>query len=535
MISARSSHPVLSCADAHRYEREVLHDEAATWSAMCRAGCGIARAVVEDYRELRAIPERMRILALIGKGHNGGDALIACAQLLADFPRARVELVLTAPSAELKPLTARACQQLEGRVLTHRFEDGTAGEAAELLARLTVTGRFHLCIDGLLGMSFQPPLRAAMASLIEAVNGCPAIDLRAAVDLPSGASDAGSGPLFTADFSYATGIAKQPLFAGIADCGRVRYVDLGFFEGPAEAPASPQRLLTTRVLEPLIRLRPAGAEKRSFGHLFVVGGSAYMPGALLMAVQAAVRSGVGLVTAFAPESVAASLSAQVPEAMWIPWPESSQGTLSPRALPLLTDRMESATALLLGPGLGKDRNTELLAQEIVGTVGCPLLLDADSLRTRVVEVINRRKPGFGEVVITPHMGEFMRVAKLREPDFRLEKLREFCGMYRVITLLKGPNTRICDGETVWYHTHGGPVLSRGGSGDLLAGLIGGMMAQTPDRVLGAVSRGALLHGMAAEQLARKRGQVAVCTTQLLEFLPEVLRSLDTEALMPERG
>lgn len=186
-----------------------------------------------------------------------------------------------------------------------------------------------------------------------------------------------------------------------------------------------------------------------------------------MAVQAAVRSGAGLVTAFAPASVASALAAQVPEAMWIPWPETANGTLSPHAMPLLLDRINRASAVLVGPGMGKDRNTEMVTQEIVKLVELPIILDADALLVRVMEVAQKRKPHFGRIVLTPHIGEFMRIAKLTEADYSIELLLEFSRSYHVFTVLKGANTRICDGKSVIYNTQGGPVLSRGGSGDLL--------------------------------------------------------------------
>lgn len=530
MLSEPDAHPVLTCEAAKVLESQVLKDEAAEWSAMRRAGQGIARAMVLDYKEIREVPDRLRLLGLVGKGHNGGDALIACGQLLADFPRAKADLILTTGRDSLKPLAARALEQLEGRVTLHCFGESGVAEASAWLNAMAGDKGWHFCIDGLLGMDCKPPLRPPLDALIEAVNQLENIDLRAAVDLPSGAGDDWCDRVFKADFSYAAGIAKQPLFEGIADCGRVRYVDLGFFHAPvAEPPNNTENILLSSLLEPLRRLRPAYVDKRRFGHLFVVGGSAYMPGALLMAVQAAVRSGVGLVTAFAPASVAASLSAQVPEAMWIPWPESNNGTLSPRAMPLLMDRVKNASALLFGPGMGKDRNTELLAQDIVGRVECPLIFDADGLRSRVVEVAQRRKPHFGKVVMTPHMGEFMRVAKITQPDYSSETLLEFSKLYRVITVLKGANTRICDGKKVWYNTHGGPVLSRGGSGDILSGLIGGMVAQNSSEEIVAVARGLMLHGLAAQYLARDKGQVMVRTTQLLDYLPEVLRGLRVES------
>ncbi|MFT5836552.1 MAG: hydroxyethylthiazole kinase-like uncharacterized protein yjeF [Candidatus Azotimanducaceae bacterium] len=521
------AHPVLTCQQARELEAAILVDESAEWSAMKLAGKGVAHLIIEDYHELRCPPSHLRILALIGKGNNGGDALIACGQLLADFPRAKVDLILTTPVGEFRPLAAKALQQLEGRVQVHPISN-TSG-AATITQMLTEAGGregFHICIDGLLGMSFAPPLREPMTALIQAINAFEAIDLRASIDLPSGKGDnVENGLSFRADFSYATGIAKKPLFAGIADCGRVRYVDLGFFDTPtAGALNSQESILTDSVLDPIRRLRSAAVDKREFGHLFIVGGSAYMPGALLMSVQAAVRSGVGLVTACAPASVVGALAAQVPEAIWIPWPETPNGTLDPRAMRLLLDRIGKASAVLVGPGMGKDRNTEMVTQEIVKLVELPVLLDADALRVRVMEVVKKRRAHFGRVVLTPHMGEFMHFAKLVEPNYTIEALLDFSSTYRVVTVLKGPNTRICDGESIIYNTQGGPVLSRGGSGDILSGLIGGMIAQNNVCVPTAVARGVMLHGLAAQGLARDKGQVAVHTTQLLDYLPNVLRA-----------
>jgi NAD(P)H-hydrate epimerase len=525
------AHPILSCEQARDYESKLIADEAAAWAAMQNAGKGIARCLMRDYLELRPIPDHLRILALVGKGNNAGDALIACGELLAHYPRARVDVILAGAPDDLKPLAARAFKELEGRVKRHCFEAESKEEAHEFLDSISVEKGFHICLDGLLGMNFKPPLRSPVDRLIEAVNDYASIDLRAAVDLPSGAGDETAELKFATDFSYATGIAKKPLFQGIAECGRIRYLDLGFFDG-AEAKTlegEPEWVLTPRALKPLNKLRPAQVDKRAFGHIFILGGSAYMPGALLMSVQAAVRSGVGLVTAFAPASVAASLSAQVPEAMWVPWPETSNGTLSPRAMPLLLDRIGQASALLVGPGMGSDRNTEMLALEAATKVELPVVFDGDGLRSRVVEVAQRRKSSYGKIVVTPHMGEFMRIAKIPEPDYSSQTLLGFSKTYHVVTLLKGANTRICDGNSIFYNTAGGPVLSRGGSGDLLAGLVAGMIAQNNSDVVTAAARGVMLHGLAAQRLARARGQMMVHTTQLLDYLPDVVRSLDVNA------
>ncbi len=492
---------------------------------MKTAGQGIARMLMEDYPELRPVPKHLKVLGLIGKGNNGGDALVACGQLLADFPRAQVDLILVESVNGLRPLAAKALSQLEGRIRTHTVDSQTSlGSMAGLLEAIGGREGFHLCIDGLLGTALKPPLRDPIESLIQAINAYDRVDLRAAVDLPSGWGDAGGAIAFRADFTYATGIVKRPLFRAGAHCGRIRYVDLGFFKGDLPLPPdSKEHILLPSLLDPLRRLRPAVSEKRSFGHLFIVGGSTRMPGALLMSVKAAVQSGVGLVTAFAPASLVSVFAAQVPEAMWVAWPETASGTLNPRGMALLQEQIGRADAVLAGPGFGRDRNTEMLTQEIVRQVECPVILDADALRARVMEAAQKRKPQFGPLIVTPHMGEFKRMAKLLEVSDLDAVVLDFANFNKLSIVLKGPNTRICDGARTIYSTRGGPVLARGGSGDLLAGIIGGMIAQAQSGDLEVIARGVALHGVAGELLARARGQVMVRTTELLDYLSEALR------------
>lgn len=514
--------PVLSISEAREMERSCLVDEVAEWSAMEAAGVGIAQGVLRDYQELRALPDAPRVLVLVGKGHNGGDALLAASEIMAQHPRSKVVCLLAENPEDMKPLALRALKSVEGRVKVEAVGASGSKEWHERFDRLTDGEGFDICLDGLVGLSFKPPLDAKLSSLIQALAKYQAIALRAAVDLPSGIGAGPDSPAFIADFTYATGSVKQAHMDSGWQCGRVRWIDLGFFKGN-ETYASNDYFLKDCILNPLRRFRPAMVDKRTFGHLFIVGGSSNMPGALLMGVQAAVRSGVGRVTAFAPQSMAASLAAQVPEAMWIPWPESENGTLSPRALPLLMERLGSATALVVGPGMGRDRNTEQVTQEIVSQAQLPIICDADSLSPRMLELLPKRKAAWGPVMLTPHMGEFMMLAKVNKPVISNEFLKEFCQSNHVKMVLKSPQTRISDGQSVYYNTYGGAVLSRGGSGDLLAGLVGGNIAQNSEDYLESVGRAVVLHGRAAEALARVCGQVAVRTTDVLDYLSPVLR------------
>jgi NAD(P)H-hydrate epimerase len=318
------------------------------------------------------------------------------------------------------------------------------------------------------------------------------VDFRASVDLPSAG-------LFRADFTYAIGIVKTPAL-DVATAGRVRYLDIGFFWG--DEPGD-ERVLTTAVLAPLTALRPPQSDKRTYGHVFVVAGSRNFPGAALMTVLAALRSGAGLVTAFVPESLLPAFAARAPEAMWVGWPETPDGNLALEGRHLLAAKLERATALVIGPGLGREKETLTLAADLVKASPVPLVLDADALQPEIVAA------GRAFRVLTPHAGEWARIADANLPNATLVR--------------KGPVTRIESGAVAYRSFFGGPVLARGGSGDLLAGLIGGLLAQMPVDPLLAAARGVVWHGLAADALARAHGPAAVHTTQVLDFLPAVLR------------
>ena len=497
------AHPILSCDEARALEAKIFGgDELKEWTAMQRAGRAVAAAVLRDFEEIGGFPAEGKILVLAGKGHNGGDALIAAQALLEKFPRASAEVIFVFGERTLRPLAARAWREL-----AHAMRERVRGSAGILPAARENAGGtpalpFALSLDGIFGFQFHPPAEPRVVALIEKINALP-VRLRAAVDLPS-------ADLFRADFTYATGCVKTPL-VGSLRAGRVRYLDLGFFEGDG-FPGTDGRVLTAKVLAPLAALREPFSDKRTFGHVFLVGGSRCYPGAILMSTLAALRSGAGLVTACVPESLVPAFAARVPEAMWIGWPETPGGGLALEGEHLLRARWERASAVVIGPGLGRETETLALVEGIARTSPVPLVIDADALQPAVV------RAGSAARILTPHAGEYKRIAQGAD----LPKVGSRC---HVTTVLKGPRTLVLNEAGVFSSFFGGPVLARGGSGDLLAGLIGGLLAQTPDEPLLAAARGVVWHGLAADALARAHGQVAVQTTQLLDFLPAVLREL----------
>jgi ADP-dependent NAD(P)H-hydrate dehydratase / NAD(P)H-hydrate epimerase len=503
-VSSLPSHPILTCVEAKAWEAGLLKDETAVWTAMQRAGAAIAAAIEEDFKEIGGLPDDARILVLMGKGHNGGDAVIAATMLLKHRPRARVTVHPAFSAGAPRPLTRRALQEFV--LAAGNREEPFDWKSAQ-------ANSYDLCLDGIFGMQFRPPLEEPTAKLLAWVNTHPRIRLRAAVDLPSGLGDENAGTVFRADFTYATGIVKAPVVAesNAVYTGRLRYLDLGFFK--ESQPASSLRVLEASLLAPLAQLRRAQTDKRTYGHLFIVGGSRNYPGAVLMSVQAALRSGVGLLTAFVPASLVPEYAAKFPEAMWVGWPETATGGLAAAGLKLLLDKLPRATALAIGPGLGAEAETLAAVEAVVRNTNIPLLLDADALRPEVIAAARGRR-----FICTPHGGEWKRIAGALALD------------ENTVLVRKGSPTRIRAGGTVYHSFFGGPVLARGGSGDLLTGLTGGLLAQAPDDLLLAAGRGVVWHGLAADLLARDKGQVAVQTTQLLDYLQPALLHAAHESL-----
>ena len=459
---------------------------------MSQAGSALGRRLSRDLAiACGARLEAPRALVLVGKGHNGGDAMLAAAELLRINPAWRIEVGFVYGQNRLRPLAATAWRTLFTL-------GGTAQVTAVQLAH--VQGDYTVILDGVFGFQYRPPLPEAADRWIQATRRVGA-KLKAAVDLPTG-WDAPSG--FEADVTYATGILKSPLL-DLPAAGRLRYLDLDFSMGDHE---STQRVLTLAVLDPLRKLRPFRSDKRNYGHLAVVGGSRSYPGAVAMSVAAALQSGVGLVTAFVPESLAPALAAQWPEAMWVGCPETPDGNIAMESGVLIRTKQTRATAMVIGPGLGREPETMALVGDLLRESLVPLVLDADALQPELVEL------GRAPRVLTPHQGEFDRI---------MAEQSEGSWPVGAVTVLKGPITRIHDSGTTYHGIDGGPVLARGGSGDILAGLIGGRLAAVPTEPLLAAAQGVVWHGIAADRVARNYGEFAVRTTAVLDELNGALR------------
>ncbi|MGA8531030.1 MAG: NAD(P)H-hydrate dehydratase [Acidobacteriaceae bacterium] len=478
---------------------------------MRSAGAAVARFVLREY------PDRRRIAVLCGKGNNGGDGFVAAHELANGGCDVRV-LLLGRP-ADLKG-DAKAAFGAMGLVPVLAPDDAALG-AAEVQTLLTSADLF---IDAVVGTGFTPPLRGIAATLRDRVNALatPVV----AVDLPSGwdadsreievkgAFRASSVVTFTAPklahvSGNLTGSATGPIV--VAPIGSP---DKAIVSSTGLTWAGSSKTMTEQP-------RTADSNKGLYGHVLLVAGGRGKSGAPAMASLAALRAGAGLVTAAVPESILPSVAAITPELMTFPLREGSRGevdvsNLQPNVLKALTER---ATVIAMGPGLGPEPEAFVLG--LIQKTQLPLVLDADALNilAKHPEKIDGRKR---TMILTPHPGEMGRLAGIstKEVQARREPLaREFATKHHVTLVLKGWRTLIAhpDGR-IAINTTGNPGMAKGGSGDILTGIVAAILAQFPDHPDQAVEAAVYLHGLAADFALREQDEHTLLATDTVGHL-----------------
>jgi NAD(P)H-hydrate epimerase len=489
--------PVLCCAEAAAAEPAfIAGDTALSWKLMNLAARGVAD---EALALLGRKPKR--ILVLAGKGNNGADAFLAALHC----SRRGTEII--AVFAEGGPARAQA-----QRAWSTRKPGVRIGVVAAANLRLLAAHEFCLIFDGILGQGFHAPLSTELRAFLrasEALRG-----LRIAVDLPSGLGDDATGPAFRADLTVSIGCLKRPLLAPKSAhfVGRLRVIDIGLPLGETE-----EACVTTTSLSPLCRPRRASSDKRHQGRLLIVGGSDRMPGAVLMNTAAALRAGAALVTTCLPKSIRAKAAVAYPEAMWRGLSTERDGRITAGSLKEIRALLADKDTLLIGSGMG-EKSAKLIG-DLAARCSAAIVLDADALRPAVINASKRTKVR----VLLPHAGEFKR---LSGRNASVPAARAYARKTKTIVVLKGPLTCVTDGLRVIHIPFGGPVLARGGSGDLLAGIVASVLSRRHELGItpfDAVVLATTWHARAADWLRETQGEEAVRTTDLLAGLSPVLR------------
>ncbi|PYX46829.1 MAG: bifunctional ADP-dependent NAD(P)H-hydrate dehydratase/NAD(P)H-hydrate epimerase [Acidobacteria bacterium] len=484
---------------------------------MENAGAAVAEHVLEHYGATG------KIVVFCGKGNNGGDGFVA-ARLLHEKGKS-VQVILLADPAELRGDAAAMFAKLPAPAITvHSSEELNTDRV-----RLSLPADLYM--DAILGTGFKPPVSGFYADAIAILNASqvPVV----AVDIPSGA-DADAmfsqrapqhGVIARAD-SIITFTAARPahVFSELTE-GSTYVAEIG---SPKEAiiSALARSVITTHDFAPLIGPRPANSNKGNYGHVLVVGGSLGKVGSVAMAGVSALRTGAGLATVATAKSALATVAGFYPELMTEPLPETREGTIAASASGKLDALMKGKSVLAIGPGISRYAETSELVRELVSTSAGPTVLDADGLNA--FEDHTDELSGKGRVlVITPHPGEMARLAGCSTADVQKDRLgvaRRFAREHELIVVLKGHRTLVVEpsGEA-WVNTTGNPGMSTGGTGDILTGMVAGMLAQHPKDALLAVCAAVHLHGLAADVMLESVGEHSMVATDLLRGLPEAFR------------
>lgn len=454
---------------------------------------------------LREFPELVppdRVSVICGKGNNGGDGLVV-ARLLETLGY-EVHVMLLAAPGDLSPDARANLERLPAEVSREAPPPAAWPERV-----LDLAVESALVIDAVFGTGITPPVRDAHAALFAALNagGAPVLSL----DIPSGVSgdDGAVDPVAVrADATITVGLPKLGLLLppGRDHVGRLSVVDIGFEDAVCEAHTDDLHWLTPADSADLLPPRPSTVHKYGAGTVAVLAGSRRFGGAALLAAQGALRSGAGLVTVALPEPHASAALAFVPEALIRGLPVGAGGGLAPDAADLAA-LVERQTALAVGPGLGDDPAMDAWLLDWLPAVDRPLVVDADGLSAFARA---GRAPTFAhdQVVLTPHAGELARLAGVdadRLAAERLERVPVLARTWNVVLVAKGSPTLIAapDGTLVLNST-GHDALAHGGTGDVLTGLIGGLLAQGLD-AFDAALLGCRLHGRAGEIVAEAAG------------------------------
>jgi NAD(P)H-hydrate epimerase len=450
------------------------------------------------------------VLLLAGKGNNGGDAIVAAHHLAA--AGCPTTLVLLCSASDLTGDPLAHFQRLAGvHVIQHPSPKQLAAIAADL--------RPAVIVDGLLGTGLTGDVRAPYSDAIEFINQQTGATILA-IDIPSGLDgDTGQphGMAVRADATITMGLPKIGLLqpAALEYVGRIEVANIGFPEALMEQIPSEVELLTREDVAPLLPARPRAGHKGTFGHLLIVAGSEGYTGAPVLAAHAAVRSGVGLVTLAVPRDI---------------YPIVASACL-PEVMPLPLDRLDlrsSYDAAAVGPGLGQGNEVRAFLTDFLMRFSHPTVLDADALNVMAASSGMWHKVR-SPLVLTPHPGEMGRLINRSADEVqaqRWETARQFARDRQVTLALKGAGTVIAPPTgKIWINLTGNSGMAKGGMGDALTGLIGGLLAQGLSP-LDATRAGVFVHGAAGDLAVKDCNERAMSATDLIGRIGSVFADLD---------
>ncbi|MBI4950091.1 MAG: NAD(P)H-hydrate dehydratase [Deltaproteobacteria bacterium] len=491
---------------------------------MENAGQGVADAVL---RALAAFTSK-RVSVLVGRGNNGGDGFVAARKL----KNAGVEATVFALSR---------VEDLKNDALSNAKEWARMGGETAVISTpedlensKPALRHSSIIVDAIFGTGLRSEVEGLAASVIDFVNGLDKMIV--AVDIPSGI-DAGSGRVLgrsiRASFTVTMALPKVGLvlYPGRDYAGPFEVVDIGAPRALIDDPSIRYNLITAEMLRGFLKPRRADTHKATYGHLLVLAGSPGMTGAAYMTAMAAMRTGAGLVTVGVPQSLHDIMEAKTVEAMTAGLPETTDKALGLVSWPRVRELLRDKAALVIGPGVGNRNDIYLLIEKIASGIECPLLIDADGLNA-ISGDVSFLKSMKAPVVLTPHPGEMARLLKTTVKDVQADRVASALKLSALTggtVVLKGASTVIAgtDGQ-IYINTTGNAGLATAGTGDILAGMIGALLAEGYSPVEASIA-GVHIHGLAGDAVRDATGEIGMIATDLLPRIPLMLNSFTRKA------
>ncbi|HWN45175.1 MAG TPA: NAD(P)H-hydrate dehydratase [Thermoanaerobaculia bacterium] len=479
---------------------------------MENAAIGVVDAIGEIYEEAESAA------IFCGPGNNGGDGLAIARHLAVRGYEVQVFLVAGRRAMRGDAEVQLGICRRQGLAIQEVADEDGVVEALEEAREA------DLIVDALFGTGLSKPLEGMFADLVQGLNDLPVPTV--SVDLPSGLNGSKSeplGPHIEADLTVTFAAPKiAHVFPPASESvGELVVTDLGIppeLVEEAEEEGGALHLLVEEELSGLLPERAPGTHKGDYGHVLLVAGSPGKAGAAILAARAAVRSGAGLVTAAVPESILDVVDLGSIESMTLPL----------RSLDQVLEAAEGKSVLAMGPGLGQESETAQAIRRIALEVQLPLVLDADGINAfagRAAELAGRS----AETVLTPHPGELGRLLGISTAEVqgdRLAAARRAAVEAEAVVVLKGHRTLVATpGGEVHVNTTGNPGMASGGTGDVLTGLIAGLLAQGLG-ALDAARLGVYLHGLAGDLAAARTGEAALTAGDLLTYLPAAFMEME---------
>jgi hydroxyethylthiazole kinase-like uncharacterized protein yjeF len=514
---------LVTAAEMRALEERTAAEGRPRAELMENAGRAVAQAVRNHLGGARA----RRIVVLVGPGNNGGDGLVA-ARYLYDFGADVFVYLLGSRPAPDPNLDALRPRDLE---LVSADEPEARASLIEALSLADAV------IDAILGTGRARPLTGAisetLAQLKDRRSLLFAVDLPTGVDPDTGAVDPDA---VSADITLALGLSKVGLhtWPGSSYAGEVEVLDIGL---TADTDV-PTELLTPEWARDHLPERPAASNKGTFGRVLILAGSVSYTGAAALAAIGALRAGAGLVTLAAIDAVRSVVAAQAPEVTYLPLPES-EGGVAASAGDLVARALPRFNALVIGPGMGQSVDAQAVVRGVLSAPAAadiPVVIDADALNALA------RWPEWSEslkmqAVLTPHPGELSRLTGESIPDLQNERLtaaRRCADLWHQTVVLKGAHTVVASpGGRAYVAPFATASLATAGTGDVLAGVTAGLMAQGLDAA-DAAALGVYLHGAAAESFQEELGESGLLAHELARAVARAAAQLRRHGVRPTR-